>query len=58
MKAVRNVPPGVDVVDRLAARPKMLSLLITHWSPLADAAAAFATAADRAQGVFRVVVEP
>jgi threonine dehydrogenase-like Zn-dependent dehydrogenase len=47
------------VAEMLAARPELPELLlITHRFPLEDAAAAFATAADRSQGVFRVVVEP
>jgi 2-desacetyl-2-hydroxyethyl bacteriochlorophyllide A dehydrogenase len=47
-----------EVAEMLAARPELPALLITHRYPIDDAAAAFATAADRAQGTFRVVVEP
>jgi threonine dehydrogenase-like Zn-dependent dehydrogenase len=42
----------------LAARPELSALLITHRYPIEDAVAAFSTAADRSNGVFRVVVEP
>ncbi len=47
-----------EVAAMLAARPELPELLITHRYPIDDAEAAFATAADRSQGVFRVVVEP
>jgi len=47
-----------EVADMLAARPELPGLLITHRYPIEDAVTAFATAADRAQGAFRVVVEP
>ncbi len=47
-----------EVADMLAARPDLPALLITHRYPIEDAVTAFATAADRAQGAFRVVVEP
>jgi threonine dehydrogenase-like Zn-dependent dehydrogenase len=46
------------VADMLAARPELPALLITHRFPIRDAVEAFATAADRSKGVFRVVVEP
>ncbi|MGH3250636.1 MAG: hypothetical protein ACRDOI_31130 [Trebonia sp.] len=47
-----------EVADMLAARPELPELLITHRYPIADAVAAFSTAANRSNWVFRVVVEP
>jgi threonine dehydrogenase-like Zn-dependent dehydrogenase len=42
----------------LAARPDLTRALVTHRFPIEDAAEAYRVAADRSQGVFRVVVEP
>jgi threonine dehydrogenase-like Zn-dependent dehydrogenase len=47
-----------ETADMLASRPELAQMLITHRFPIEDAAAAFRTAQDRSQGVFRVVVEP
>lgn len=47
-----------EAADLLVARPELTSALVSHRFPLEDAPAAFATAQDRSQGVFRVVVEP
>lgn len=49
---------AAHVADMLAARPELAQILITHRFPLEEAPTAFATAADRSQGAFRVVVEP
>lgn len=42
----------------LAADPDIAAAMITHRFPLDDASAAFATAADRAAGSIKVVLEP
>jgi threonine dehydrogenase-like Zn-dependent dehydrogenase len=42
----------------LASRPELASMLITHRFPIDDASEAYRVAADKSQGVFRVVVEP
>jgi threonine dehydrogenase-like Zn-dependent dehydrogenase len=49
----------IDAAAALLARHGGLaSLLITHRFPLDAAAEAFATAADRAAGAIKVVLEP
>jgi threonine dehydrogenase-like Zn-dependent dehydrogenase len=49
----------VDVAaSALAARPEIASALISHRFPLDAAREAFATAADRASGAIKVVLEP
>jgi 2-desacetyl-2-hydroxyethyl bacteriochlorophyllide A dehydrogenase len=49
----------VDVAaEMLAARPEIGDALITHRFPLDAATEAFATAADRAAGAIKVVLEP
>ena len=45
-------------VDLLAARPEIVDALVTHRFPLDDAAEAFRTAADRASGAIKIVLEP
>jgi threonine dehydrogenase-like Zn-dependent dehydrogenase len=47
-----------EAADMLAARPDLTRALVTHRFPIEDAAEAYRVAADRSQGVFRVVVEP
>lgn len=47
-----------EVADMLASRPVLVSTLITHRFPIEDAPEAYRVAADRSQGVFRVVVQP
>jgi threonine dehydrogenase-like Zn-dependent dehydrogenase len=42
----------------LASRPELAPMLITHRFPIDDAPEAYRVAADKSQGVFRVVVEP
>lgn len=47
-----------EVVAMLAGRPEIARAVITHRFPIEDAEEAFRTAADRAAGAIRVVVEP
>lgn len=47
-----------DALRLLAAMPEVASALVTHRFPLERAAEAFATAADRAAGAIKVVLEP
>lgn len=47
-----------EAVEVLAANPDIAGTLITHRFPLDDAPEAFRTAADRAAGVIKVVIEP
>lgn len=42
----------------LAANPGVVEAIVTHRYPLADAAAAFASARDRAGGTIKVLVDP
>jgi threonine dehydrogenase-like Zn-dependent dehydrogenase len=53
---------GSRVIDEAAALvgrvPELSAALITHRFPLDQAAQAFATAADRAAGAIKVVLEP
>lgn len=53
---------GVRQVEQaaleLAARPELAATLITHRYPIDGAAEAFRTAADRASGAIKVVIEP
>src|SRR5262249_13154137 len=58
-----NCPHGgrgkcAEAAAMLAARPDITRSLVTHRFPSEDAAEAYRVAADRSQGVFRVVVEP
>ena len=53
--AVRDMETAASV---LAAVPEMADAVITHRFPLDAAAEAFATAADRAAGAIKVVLEP
>lgn len=49
----------VEVAAALLARtPAIADTLVTHRFPLADAPEAFRVAADRAQGVIKIVLEP
>jgi len=47
-----------DAAAMLAADPDIARTVITHRFPIADAAEAFRTAADRSSGAIRVVIEP
>jgi 2-desacetyl-2-hydroxyethyl bacteriochlorophyllide A dehydrogenase len=47
-----------EAAELIASTPRLASALLTHRFGLDDAPAAFATARDRSQGVFRVVVHP
>jgi len=47
-----------EVAQMLAARSDLREMLITHRFPLEDAPEAFRVAADKSQGVFRVVLHP
>jgi threonine dehydrogenase-like Zn-dependent dehydrogenase len=47
-----------EAADLLAARPELAQALITHRFPIEDAPEAYRVAAQRSNGVFRVVVEP
>ena len=69
MKEIRVIPSSMYSqhgatrdVDRaasiLAANPTIAEAMITHRFPLDAAAEAFATAADRASGAIKVVLEP
>ena len=53
--AVRDIEAAASV---LAAIPQLPDAVITHRFPLGAAGEAFATAADRAAGAIRVVLEP
>jgi 2-desacetyl-2-hydroxyethyl bacteriochlorophyllide A dehydrogenase len=56
-----RVGPSRDVdvaASLLASRPEIAGAVITHRFPLDAAAEAFATAADRASGAIKVVLEP
>ncbi len=52
---VRDVEAAAQL---LAQRPELPDILITHRFPLDAAVEAFATAADRAAGAIKVVLEP
>lgn len=57
----RRLDGGTDMqqsADLLAAMPEVARAMITHRFPLDQAAAAFATAADRSAGAIKVVLEP
>ena len=69
MKEISMVPavmynrsgPSRDIdvaAAMLASRPELADAIITHRFPLDAAAEAFATAADRAAGAIKVVLEP
>ena len=47
-----------DAAAMLAADPEIARTLITHRFPIEEAPEAFRTAADRAAGAIRVVIEP
>ena len=47
-----------DAVDVLAANPVIADVLVTHRFGLDDAPEAFATAADRAAGAIKVIIQP
>jgi threonine dehydrogenase-like Zn-dependent dehydrogenase len=55
----RGAARDVDVAaGTLAANPAIAATLVSHRFPLEGAAEAFATAADRASGALKVVLEP
>jgi threonine dehydrogenase-like Zn-dependent dehydrogenase len=47
-----------EAAAMLAGNPDIAQTLITHRYPLADAEEAFRSAADKASGAIRVVLEP
>ncbi len=47
-----------DALDVLAANPMIADVLVTHRFGLDDAPEAFATAADRAAGAIKVIIQP
>jgi threonine dehydrogenase-like Zn-dependent dehydrogenase len=47
-----------EAAEVLAAHPELADAIVTHRFPLADAPEAFRTAADRAAGAIKVVIEP
>jgi 2-desacetyl-2-hydroxyethyl bacteriochlorophyllide A dehydrogenase len=69
MKEARLVPSYVyghhhgvrefeEAIDLLAAHPDLPDAIVTHRFPLADAPVAFRTAAERASGTIKVVLQP
>jgi threonine dehydrogenase-like Zn-dependent dehydrogenase len=49
---------ALESAEMFAARPELVTMLITHRFAIDDAVEAFRVAQDRSKGVFRVVVEP
>lgn len=47
-----------EAAEILAAHPELADTIVTHRFPLADAPEAFRTAADRAAGTIKVVIQP